>query len=65
MVTINSAVYEKAMCMTMWNELTNEQKRECYKSYCENINYEFGDNAKPMSYEEWCEESEQLGEALF
>lgn len=52
------------MCMTMWKELTNEQKIECYKSYCEDINYEFGDNAKPMSYEEWCEESERLGEAL-
>jgi len=48
-----------------WEELSNEQKQECYMSYCEDVRYEWGDRAKPMSYDEWCKESEELGEALY
>lgn len=47
-----------------WEKLTEEQKRECYKSYCGDMRYECGDKVKLMSYDEWCAESEQLGEAL-
>ena len=50
--------------MMAFEKLTDEQKRECYKSYCEDVRYECGDRVKPMPYEEWCKESEQLGEAL-
>lgn len=50
--------------MMAFEKLTDEQKRECYKSYCEDVRYEFGDRVKPMSYEEWCEESKKFGEAL-
>lgn len=47
-----------------WTELSEEQKRNCYESYVCDCTYEHGDDAKRMSYEEWCAESEALGEAL-
>lgn len=47
-----------------WTELTEAQKKECYKSYVEEVIYEFGDHAKYMTYIEWCKESEKIGEAL-
>ena len=47
-----------------WAELEDEQKKNCYESYVEDIRYENGDNAKVMTYEEWCKESEKSGEAL-
>lgn len=50
--------------MMEFEKIQDEWKRECYKSYCEDVRYEFGDKVKPMSYEEWRKESEQLGEAL-
>jgi hypothetical protein len=50
--------------MIAFEKLTDEWKLECYKSYCEDVRYEFGDKVKPMSYEEWCEESKKFGEAL-
>ena len=50
--------------MTAFEKLTDEQKRECYKSYCEGARYECRDRVKPMSYEEWCKESEWFGKAL-
>ena len=50
--------------MMTFEKLTDDQKLECYKSYCEDVRYECGDRVKPMSYEEWCKESEWLGEAL-
>lgn len=45
-------------------QISEEQKRERYKSYCEDVYYQYGNRAKVMTYDEWCEESEQLGEAL-
>ena len=45
-----------------WNECDELSKRFCYESYCANIWYENGDKATPMTYEEWCSESEKLGE---
>ena len=50
--------------MMAFDKLTDEQKRECYKSYCEDVRYECGDRVTPMSYDDWCKESEELGEAL-
>lgn len=47
-----------------FEKLTEEQKRNCYESYVGDFVYENGDNAKHMSYEEWCAESERFGEAL-
>jgi len=34
--------------------LSEEQKKSCYHSYVKSIIYELGDNAKYMTYEEWC-----------
>ena len=45
-----------------WNECDELSKRFCYESYCADIWYENGDEATPMTYEEWCSESEKLGE---
>ena len=47
-----------------WKDLSEDQKLACYQSYVGDIIYEFGDKAKPMSYEEWCIESEKHGWAL-
>lgn len=47
-----------------FEELTEEQKRSCYESYVGDCIYENGDKTRYMTYEEWCEESTQLGEAL-
>lgn len=47
-----------------FEKLSEEQKRSCYESYVGDCIYENGDGAPYMTYEEWCEESEQLGEAL-
>ena len=46
----------------LFDELTEEQKRSCYESYVGDCRYENGDNAKHYSYEEWCKESEEIGE---
>ncbi len=51
----------------MWipfNDLSEEQKHNCYVAYVGDCIYENGDYAKYMTYEEWCKESEELGEAL-
>lgn len=47
-----------------WDELSEEQKRSCYESYIQDCIYENGDSATYWTYEEWCAESELLGEAL-
>lgn len=47
-----------------FEKLSEEQKRSCYESYVGDCVYENGDYASYMTYEEWCRESEQLGEAL-
>lgn len=47
-----------------FEKLSEEQKLSCYESYVGDCIYENGDNAPHMTYEEWCKESEQLGEAL-
>lgn len=47
-----------------WETLNDEEKIECYDSYVADCIYEDGDNAKHMSYDEWCKESERIGEAL-
>ena len=48
----------------LFEELTEEQKRNCYESYVGDCTYENGDGAKHMTYEEWCAESAKIGEAL-
>ena len=48
-----------------WDKCNNEfDRRICYAAYCEDIWYENGNREKPLSYEEWCKESEKLGETL-
>lgn len=47
-----------------WEDLIEEEKRSCYESYVGDITYEWGDNAKYMTYEEWCKESEDFGWAI-
>lgn len=49
--------------MVRWEEMTEEQKKNCYESYVGECIYEDGDNAKRMTYDEWCKESEAMGEA--
>lgn len=34
-----------------WDEMTEEQKKNCYESYVEELKYEWGDNAKSISFE--------------
>lgn len=46
-----------------WDELGELERRWCYECYCADVWYEDGDKAKPMTYEEWCVESEKFGEA--
>lgn len=48
-----------------FEELSEEEKHSCYESYVGDCIYENGDNANHMTYEEWCEESNQFGFALF
>lgn len=36
-----------------WDEMTEEQKRNCYESYVLEIEDECDDNAKPISFEEF------------
>ena len=55
---------EREEVQTPWEECDEEVRRNGYKSYVEDVIYEFGDNAKPMTYEQWCEESKKLGEPL-
>ena len=40
----------------LWDELTQEQKKECYISYCGDLYYEYGEKAKPISFEEFDKE---------
>ena len=47
-----------------WEELDDEQKKNCYESYVQDIIYENGDNAKVMEFDTWCEESRKIGEPL-
>lgn len=54
----------KGYHMMAFKKLTDEQKRECYKSYCEDLRHECGDRVKPMPYEEWCKVFEQIDEIL-
>ena len=47
-----------------WNECDELCRRFWYESYCADIWNENGENVKPLSYEEGCKESEELGEPL-
>lgn len=47
-----------------WDECDELCKQFWYASYCADIWYENGDNAPYLTYEEWCNESEELGEPL-
>ena len=37
----------------LWDELTQEQKEGCYVSYYNDLFYEYGEKAKPISFEEF------------
>ena len=52
------------MSLFKWEETDELVRRWAYESYCADIWYENGDNAPVLSYEEWCKESEELGEPL-
>ena len=34
-----------------WDEMTYEQKRDCYESYVQELKYEWGDEATPVPFE--------------
>lgn len=36
-------------------------RKEAYKGYCNELIYEWGDKAIPMTFEEWEKEFEELG----
>ena len=36
-----------------WDEMTEEQKRDCYGSYVQELKDEWGDSAKPIYFEEF------------
>lgn len=40
--------------------LSEEQKKSCYRSYVKSIMCELGDNAKYMTYEEWCNNCHEI-----
>ena len=42
------------------DQLSEEQKKSCYRSYMESIIYELGDNAKYMTYDEWCNKCHEI-----
>lgn len=42
-------------------EEEEKSRREAYKSYCDDIISEWGDNAKLMTFEEWEKEFEECG----
>ena len=37
----------------LWDEMTQEQKETCYISYCWDLYFEYGEAAKPISFEEF------------
>ena len=39
-----------------WDEMTEEQKRDCYERYVQELKYEWGDKAKPISFKEYDDE---------
>lgn len=39
-----------------WDDMTEEQKRNCYDSCVQELKYEWGDNAKPVPFETFDEE---------
>lgn len=41
--------------------MTEKQKRDIYKSYLDEIEYEFGSTKEAMSYEEFCEDCDKYG----
>lgn len=43
-----------------WNEMTLEQKQNLYESYVNDIIYEFGDNAKYMTFKEYDKDNEWM-----
>ena len=47
-----------------WKHLDEDQKKSCYESYISDVRYEHGDNAKILSFAEYCRECEEFGEAL-
>lgn len=49
---------------TPWEYLTEEEKKWCCESYVGDMIYEWGDNAKYMTYEEWCKDCADLGFAI-
>lgn len=40
----------------LWDEMTKEQKRECYNNWVEELKSAYGDNAKPVPFEAFDEE---------
>lgn len=42
-------------------EEEEQARKNCYQSYCEELRYEWGDNAVPMSFEEWEKDFEEHG----
>lgn len=48
-----------------WDDMTEEQKRNCYDSWVQELKYEWGDNAKPVPFETFDKEwSGQFYEVL-
>lgn len=39
-----------------WDKMTDEQKRNCYESYVQEIRSEWGDKADPVSFDEFNDE---------
>lgn len=39
-----------------WNDMTVEEQIECWEGYCSEFVVEWGDNATPMSFDEFDEE---------
>jgi hypothetical protein len=44
---------EKEIKKMLWDELAQEQKETCYISYCWDLYFEYGEEAKPISFEEF------------
>jgi hypothetical protein len=40
----------------LWNDMTVEEQIECWEGYCSEFVAEWGDNATPMSFDEFDEE---------
>ena len=47
-----------------WDSLSEKEKQEYYKDYVKEVYDEFGDNAIPLPYEEWCKDCAECGWVL-